>query len=162
MIRRPPRSTLFPYTTLFRSSPHGLDRGFDDGRIEILDQVAYECIPVDRRSGSIAGAVAGGFPYRHGQAHGLAESLLQRRAQLFLVALFRQMLRGRRHAELERFSVEAAELARLCELLRDAAQIERIGELGPVAVERRRDDRLPIPGRRCPFTRLASHRAAAL
>src|SRR2546429_9062410 len=22
MIRRPPRSTLFPYTTLFRSSPH--------------------------------------------------------------------------------------------------------------------------------------------
>src|SRR5258707_8368719 len=26
MIRRPPRSTLFPYTTLFRSSP-GLGRG---------------------------------------------------------------------------------------------------------------------------------------
>src|SRR6266487_7072061 len=24
MIRRPPRSTLFPYTTLFRSSPHRL------------------------------------------------------------------------------------------------------------------------------------------
>src|SRR3712207_7587479 len=24
MIRRPPRSTLFPYTTLFRSSDHGL------------------------------------------------------------------------------------------------------------------------------------------
>src|SRR5216684_6980571 len=24
MIRRPPRSTLFPYTTLFRSHPHGL------------------------------------------------------------------------------------------------------------------------------------------
>src|SRR5438034_5376176 len=23
MIRRPPRSTLFPYTTLFRSNPHG-------------------------------------------------------------------------------------------------------------------------------------------
>src|SRR3972149_11341136 len=23
MIRRPPRSTLFPYTTLFRSCPHG-------------------------------------------------------------------------------------------------------------------------------------------
>src|SRR3989440_3544192 len=23
MIRRPPRSTLFPYTTLFRSDPHG-------------------------------------------------------------------------------------------------------------------------------------------
>src|SRR2546430_3968245 len=26
MIRRPPRSTLFPYTTLFRSSPGGLTR----------------------------------------------------------------------------------------------------------------------------------------
>src|SRR2546430_11238697 len=25
MIRRPPRSTLFPYTTLFRSPRHGLD-----------------------------------------------------------------------------------------------------------------------------------------
>src|SRR2546426_5426612 len=32
MIRRPPRSTLFPYTTLFRSSrrwlPHGRDAGW--------------------------------------------------------------------------------------------------------------------------------------
>src|SRR5689334_23646043 len=25
MIRRPPRSTLFPYTTLFRSRPEGVD-----------------------------------------------------------------------------------------------------------------------------------------
>src|SRR5688572_31352279 len=25
MIRRPPRSTLFPYTTLFRSRPHAVD-----------------------------------------------------------------------------------------------------------------------------------------
>src|SRR5438034_9620267 len=34
MIRRPPRSTLFPYTTLFRSRPHAdhrvrLDRTFE-------------------------------------------------------------------------------------------------------------------------------------
>src|SRR3712207_8748048 len=27
MIRRPPRSTLFPYTTLFRSRPHAGGRG---------------------------------------------------------------------------------------------------------------------------------------
>src|SRR5256885_4040310 len=27
MIRRPPRSTLFPYTTLFRSRPGDLERG---------------------------------------------------------------------------------------------------------------------------------------
>src|SRR3712207_8090073 len=26
MIRRPPRSTLFPYTTLFRSPPEGVER----------------------------------------------------------------------------------------------------------------------------------------
>src|SRR2546422_3943390 len=29
MIRRPPRSTLFPYTTLFRSSAPGADRAID-------------------------------------------------------------------------------------------------------------------------------------
>src|SRR2546430_10007869 len=27
MIRRPPRSTLFPYTTLFRSRMNGIERG---------------------------------------------------------------------------------------------------------------------------------------
>src|SRR2546430_11340987 len=31
MIRRPPRSTLFPYTTLFRSE-HGRDDALDDER----------------------------------------------------------------------------------------------------------------------------------
>src|SRR5437660_6384032 len=30
MIRRPPRSTLFPYTTLFRSGGLKLDRGLSD------------------------------------------------------------------------------------------------------------------------------------
>src|SRR5205814_7317173 len=31
MIRRPPRSTLFPYTTLFRSLAHGLrEQGIDE------------------------------------------------------------------------------------------------------------------------------------
>src|SRR5215213_10483236 len=43
MIRRPPRSTLFPYTTLFRSSPlqwtarerpHRVSRGFERRRSE--------------------------------------------------------------------------------------------------------------------------------
>src|SRR5438034_11831553 len=31
MIRRPPRSTLFPYTTLFRSGPRGAAPGGGDG-----------------------------------------------------------------------------------------------------------------------------------
>src|SRR2546427_1778288 len=30
MIRRPPRSTLFPYTTLFRSKTAGVERGRPD------------------------------------------------------------------------------------------------------------------------------------
>src|SRR3712207_8974841 len=30
MMRRPPRSTLFPYTTLFRSDDDGLDDGAED------------------------------------------------------------------------------------------------------------------------------------
>src|SRR2546429_2104083 len=33
MIRRPPRSTLFPYTTLFRS--HGLERALQPLRIDL-------------------------------------------------------------------------------------------------------------------------------
>src|SRR3712207_6904799 len=33
MIRRPPRSTLFPYTTLFRSLSHCLDDPVDVGRL---------------------------------------------------------------------------------------------------------------------------------
>src|SRR2546429_483505 len=40
MIRRPPRSTLFPYTTLFRSQHSrtinaGLDQYFDSGRVRV-------------------------------------------------------------------------------------------------------------------------------
>src|SRR5690349_23262090 len=33
MIRRPPRSTLFPYTTLFRSCPAGAARVEDRGHV---------------------------------------------------------------------------------------------------------------------------------
>src|SRR5687768_18071689 len=44
MIRRPPRSTLFPYTTLFRSDSlhEGVRiRQVDGGRIELLDCHAH-------------------------------------------------------------------------------------------------------------------------
>src|SRR2546422_8178187 len=33
MIRRPPRSTLFPYTTLFRSEPAGVHRQVDEDEV---------------------------------------------------------------------------------------------------------------------------------
>src|SRR2546430_5786206 len=43
MIRRPPRSTLFPYTTLFRSPPPDKTGGFDGKRAYALvaKQVAF-------------------------------------------------------------------------------------------------------------------------
>src|SRR2546427_4450422 len=44
MIRRPPRSTLFPYTTLFRSEVRGLGRDGD-----------YEDVSFDVREGEILG-----------------------------------------------------------------------------------------------------------
>src|SRR3712207_6859392 len=51
MIRRPPRSTLFPYTTLFRS-PHGRARPRE---LPVLDRLAEG--PADgARAGERAGA----------------------------------------------------------------------------------------------------------
>src|SRR3712207_9590338 len=44
MIRRPPRSTLFPYTTLFRSLP---GRYVDDDRTRAARQVRNEAAIVD-------------------------------------------------------------------------------------------------------------------
>src|SRR2546429_5239591 len=40
MIRRPPRSTLFPYTTLFRSMFLGLASAFEEHVIDLKDVVA--------------------------------------------------------------------------------------------------------------------------
>src|SRR2546422_8007596 len=37
MIRRPPRSTLFPYTTLFRSKPRRRLTVGDDSAVEIVE-----------------------------------------------------------------------------------------------------------------------------
>src|SRR5256885_8737026 len=46
MIRRPPRSTLFPYTTLFRSAPECV--GQRDARpVEVVD-IAAERQPAER------------------------------------------------------------------------------------------------------------------
>src|SRR3712207_6876589 len=40
MIRRPPRSTLFPYTTLFRSPSHLTDANLE--HVRRLDEIARE------------------------------------------------------------------------------------------------------------------------
>src|SRR5260370_42646587 len=39
MIRRPPRSTLFPYTTLFRSGDVALDESLSSGRQNLIGKV---------------------------------------------------------------------------------------------------------------------------
>src|SRR2546422_8305739 len=58
MIRRPPRSTLFPYTTLFRSTP-AQARGPDSIRVSGLprdrgERRADPALPPSRRSTSCA------------------------------------------------------------------------------------------------------------
>src|SRR5256885_8266549 len=56
MIRRPPRSTLFPYTTLFRSLWLGADAVTDQGVVNKVGSYAAalaareHSVPVDRKS----------------------------------------------------------------------------------------------------------------
>src|SRR2546422_7203949 len=52
MIRRPPRSTLFPYTTLFRSHVAGLYPGFPRGGIVARVAVHHDAADLlqDRKS----------------------------------------------------------------------------------------------------------------
>src|SRR6266542_7019294 len=58
MIRRPPRSTLFPYTTLFRSPPRG-EQAMGGHRfgfaleLERLDRLAFDRV-ADEREGRFA------------------------------------------------------------------------------------------------------------
>src|SRR3712207_7821647 len=64
MIRRPPRSTLFPYTTLFRSRPGALRPGELDG-VERRDRSH------GREGGVRAGEVPEGRGHRGGHARAL-------------------------------------------------------------------------------------------
>src|SRR5688572_32529199 len=45
MIRRPPRSTLFPYTTLFRSSAAASTVQFDRARVRMPAASCKDCTP---------------------------------------------------------------------------------------------------------------------
>src|SRR2546421_8722947 len=44
MIRRPPRSTLFPYTTLFRSRGR---MGFERGHINLTEEIVAKFLALD-------------------------------------------------------------------------------------------------------------------
>src|SRR5687767_15747260 len=55
MIRPPPRSTLFPYTTLFRSPERGCESGLIEGRCARLLRGVDD--PECRRSAHVGGAI---------------------------------------------------------------------------------------------------------
>src|SRR3712207_7949441 len=66
MIRRPPRSTLFPYTTLFRSQPHlraALGEAGDAALPLAADRVAVRRIEVGELNRPLEGRLHG--PDRH-------------------------------------------------------------------------------------------------
>src|SRR2546422_8970434 len=83
MIRRPPRSTLFPYTTLFRSrQPHGLGQV---GGVGDLVVSLFQSVPVG--------------------ADGLGQELLHERLE--------RVMRARERAEVLHLIDEAPELLRV-------------------------------------------------
>src|SRR5256886_6615566 len=55
MIRRPPRSTLFPYTTLFRSRFQGLDKAVAARRADALIEEFQLGPEVDRKVQDLSG-----------------------------------------------------------------------------------------------------------
>src|SRR2546430_7608909 len=93
MIRRPPRSTLFPYTTLFRSAPIGgriSKRLVDPGNIVNADNTVlttivtenpvYVYFDVDERT--YLDLLAAAFPWRPSRAAAMTFPLLLRRDNL--------------------------------------------------------------------------------
>src|SRR2546425_2603728 len=95
MIRRPPRSTLFPYTTLFRSSvePQGSgDRGHDR-------RVAVHESPAQTGLDDLAGRDSRGFVNRHPTRSEEHTSELQSLAYLVCrLLLEKKKTVGREHA----------------------------------------------------------------
>src|SRR2546430_8961714 len=72
MIRRPPRSTLFPYTTLFRSRDQPKDVRDHAGEQRAHDESGIAPEPIDtdsRRSPRRMGHVADGREQRRSEEH---------------------------------------------------------------------------------------------
>src|SRR5256885_8418199 len=66
MIRRPPRSTLFPYTTLFRSTFHRAREALADGRAGDIHRFAFlEEVGLDLGPGFEFGLVGAGESKLH-------------------------------------------------------------------------------------------------
>src|SRR3712207_7625402 len=67
MIRRPPRSTLFPYTTLFRSGMSQTGRFLRDMMYQGFNQDEQGRKALDGVWAEVAGAGRGSFNYRFAQ-----------------------------------------------------------------------------------------------
>src|SRR2546425_5274175 len=64
MIRRPPRSTLFPYTTLFRSARHLVDRQDDFLELRVRHRQQLDDVHRRLRVGDAVGAEEERFAVR--------------------------------------------------------------------------------------------------
>src|SRR2546421_6619813 len=102
MIRRPPRSTLFPYTTLFRSQRRDLDREIAVERRrhclplhQPLVHLQHDLAPVPARLGRHPGLQAQLEMYERSEEH---TSELQSRSDLVCRLLLEKKKKQTRHA----------------------------------------------------------------
>src|SRR2546426_10479654 len=72
MIRRPPRSTLFPYTTLFRSAVELLDDRLQDAAVHVVEPELVHVEPLERLAGDLGGDLPVGADLGEG-AHPLEQ-----------------------------------------------------------------------------------------
>src|SRR2546426_8637779 len=140
MIRRPPRSTLFPYTTLFRSPLDGRGEALQAPRVLgrlLARRRAEPDAPADLRHGvALAGgarasrlAPGGGEEARPPQARARARSLYLQRGVAGRAVLAAPRLDDRARARAVR--PRGARCARLCgDLDADPRQQEALGAVG--------------------------------
>src|SRR5256885_9947460 len=98
MIRRPPRSTLFPYTTLFRSAI-GLGDGDDADDLAVVDDRRAN---VHHRGAFVVGVAAGGagaILATQGQQHRSEEHTSELQSPCNLVC--RLLLEKKKHDDLQ-------------------------------------------------------------
>src|SRR5258708_31942437 len=71
MIRRPPRSTLFPYTTLFRSRLQRVGAHLDDHKVSSVPGISRATLDPDECVSStlFRAEAAGGAPSRRSEEH---------------------------------------------------------------------------------------------
>src|SRR3712207_7858962 len=65
MIRRPPRSTLFPYTTLFRSRRKIGEIGYDRAKYGFDAETCGVIVAIDEQSPDIAQGVDASYEIQH-------------------------------------------------------------------------------------------------